>query len=241
MVSPVMILLPLYIYPNATSWTPVLTSLQTYPNVNFNIIINPASGPGTAALPDTNWIQYITELNTYPNAKLLGYVDSNFAKDAASQAKAIADTTTYAGWGTNNSAIRMAGLFIDDAPNDYSTSHFNFMKALYTAARSHSFYPVVSNPGTIVDTRYYAAADNIVIFEDVYSNFADADVTSLPAAYRGNSSVVVIDYTGTAAAQTTLVNQLVTAGFGGVDVSTVEYFGWSKYWTSFVAAFNAVV
>ncbi|KAF2227065.1 Spherulation-specific family 4-domain-containing protein [Elsinoe ampelina] len=70
---------PLYIYPTSTSWDPLFTALSQHPTVQFDIIINPANGPG-GDTPDANYVRQVTRLNTYPNATLFGYVHVKWAE-----------------------------------------------------------------------------------------------------------------------------------------------------------------
>ncbi|KAF4554722.1 Hypothetical protein D9617_3g017900 [Elsinoe fawcettii] len=70
---------PLYIYPTSSSWEPLFTALEQHPAVNFDVIINPANGPG-GDTPDANYVTQVTRLNTYPNATLFGYVHVKWAE-----------------------------------------------------------------------------------------------------------------------------------------------------------------
>lgn len=79
MVSPAAILLPLYIYPLQGAWDFVTTAVAKYPDVPFNIIVNPNSGPGvTDDYPESDYIDAVASLNVYPNVNLLGYVDTAY-------------------------------------------------------------------------------------------------------------------------------------------------------------------
>ena len=94
------ILLPLYIYPgtSASAWSNATAAIAAYPKVQWQIIINPNSGPGTTSYPtDSNYIAGISKLNSYPNVITLGYVDTNFAKRAYSAV--TSDIDVYAKWG----------------------------------------------------------------------------------------------------------------------------------------------
>ena len=53
-------------------------STAQYPKVTFYFIVNPDSGPGSAATPDSNYAACIPKLRTTanPNVILLGYVDT---------------------------------------------------------------------------------------------------------------------------------------------------------------------
>jgi hypothetical protein len=54
------ILFPLYF---SGSWQPLYNSIAAYPNVTFNVIINPDSGPGSSTYPDSDFIAGITQLS----------------------------------------------------------------------------------------------------------------------------------------------------------------------------------
>ena len=82
MVLPTFVLLPLYIYPlaNDYNWEFVTTALETYPSLQFTIIINPESGSGGngSSYPVSDYIDGIANLTAYSNANLVGYVDTAF-------------------------------------------------------------------------------------------------------------------------------------------------------------------
>ncbi|PNS18883.1 Ras modification protein ERF4 [Sphaceloma murrayae] len=92
---------PLYIYPTTTSWDPLFTALEVHPTVQFDIIINPASGPGRSPLPDSNYITQVTRLNTYPNATLYGYLHVKWAERSLEDV--FEDVRAYEHW--NKSSI----------------------------------------------------------------------------------------------------------------------------------------
>ncbi|KAF8857503.1 hypothetical protein BDZ45DRAFT_744316 [Acephala macrosclerotiorum] len=70
---------PFYIYPSPNTWQPLYTNLAIYPNMTFNLVINPVSRPSNTIYPDTIYIASITKLHTYPNANLLGYAHNTSA------------------------------------------------------------------------------------------------------------------------------------------------------------------
>jgi hypothetical protein len=85
MVLPSSILFPLYIYPSVTTtpkpWDLLRSTLSSNPNVHFDIVINPASGPNTVLPTSSNILSdYLSELTTlrqYPNINLYGYVHTS--------------------------------------------------------------------------------------------------------------------------------------------------------------------
>src|ERR1700722_5034162 len=96
--SSLFILLPLYVYPDsgASAWAPVTSAIAAYPSVQWQIIINPDSGPGSPPTPDGNYIPGISELNSYDNVRTLGYVDTAHAARALADVESAIDV--YAGW-----------------------------------------------------------------------------------------------------------------------------------------------
>ena len=70
------VMIPLYFYPDdgATAWNPVFSAISSHPKVQFQVIINPDSGPGSGQYPDVNFITGVSKLNSYKNVKLVGYV-----------------------------------------------------------------------------------------------------------------------------------------------------------------------
>src|SRR2546423_12806063 len=82
--SSLFILLPLYVYPgsDASAWSAVTAAVAAYPSVQWQIVINPDSGPGSTQYPDSNYIAGISELNSYDNVQTLGYVDTSYTNRA---------------------------------------------------------------------------------------------------------------------------------------------------------------
>lgn len=70
------ICLPLYIYPDssASTWKPFINAIKAHPKVNWLVIVNPDSGPGTnASCPsDLNILTGVSQLNSFPNVYTLG-------------------------------------------------------------------------------------------------------------------------------------------------------------------------
>ncbi|KAB8298558.1 hypothetical protein EYC80_000737 [Monilinia laxa] len=90
------ILLPLYMYPKPGDWNWATKAITAYPFVNFDIIINPHSGPGPInTFPDPNYITAIAALNAFDNTNLLGYVDTNYMHRETRDVVAEVDTCNY--------------------------------------------------------------------------------------------------------------------------------------------------
>lgn len=96
MVLAASILLPLYIYPLPGAWNWVTTAIAAYPSIDFNIIVNPHSGPGPVnTFPDTHYIDGIASLNAFENVNLLGYVDTAYMHRTTQEVEAEVDTCMY--------------------------------------------------------------------------------------------------------------------------------------------------
>ena len=94
--------------------------------------------------------------------------------------------------------------------------------------------PIVFNPGTIVAAEWYSLADYIIAFEDTYTAYSSAVINSIAPAQRAQSMFLIYGFSGTASAQQTLVDGIIAAGIGGLEVTTVAgYVGWSSLWQQF--------
>ncbi|PPQ84719.1 hypothetical protein CVT26_014496 [Gymnopilus dilepis] len=236
-------IVPLYIYPTTGAWNTLFTSITANPSLSFHVVVNPNSGPGDTQFPNTDYVAAVAQLNSYSNVQTLGYVHTSWA--ARSIADVEADVDIYAGWaGYSGADIHMDGIFFDEAVAEYNTTTAAYISEISVHARSKlgaGRQTVVLNPGEVVDTRFYQTGDLINVFENAFSAFSlsslEADV---PASVRANSTVMIYSFTGKAAKQTTTVDNLVDAGFGGVYVTTRPgYTAWSSLWAQFTSSLAA--
>jgi len=109
-----------------------------------------------------------------PNVNLLGYVDTNPL--TIPTAKVHQDVLTYSNWSTNTAAdIHVDGIFFDDMNGTYSDFNYAYYGNISTytkATMAHGHQHVLFNPGAGVDPRYFALADEIIVFENYYSECA---------------------------------------------------------------------
>lgn len=209
--------------------------------------MNPNSGPGSVSMtqqvPDSNWIAAIATLNSYPNVRTIGYVHTTEATRAIADVEA--DISVYANWATYTGAdIAVDGIFFDEAPSTYTTANFNYMSTAASSARtafagqsvtslSNEGF-LVFNPGTVTDSRYFALADSIVVFEDYYSAFSAASLAAVPAKYTSKSSFLIHDFTASTATQQSVLQQIQAAGMQGVFITTSSsYSAISSLWPQF--------
>lgn len=115
----------------------------------------------------------------------------------------------------------------------YSDTSYSNLKTASNLARSSDLGKVVFNPGAIPDPRYFALADNVVVFEGAYSVYATdlSAIAALSQATRSNSSVIIYDFSLAEADQEKFVNDLVAMDIGGLDITTLDnYNHWSALW-----------
>ncbi|KAK4695269.1 hypothetical protein P7C71_g2461, partial [Lecanoromycetidae sp. Uapishka_2] len=218
------VLVPLYLYPgnSASAWSNVTAAIAANPHVDWQIIINPNSGPGTYP-PDANYIAGVSKINSYPNAVTLGYVDTGFTQISYSTLESQVDT--WANWSTYTAAnIAIHGIFFDDVSDDASSSSYNYYQQ--AAAYAHSTMPskpapVVFNPGTTAPDQLFAYADTIVQYEGQLSTYKDtATISTFNQAFDQQTAIVIYDTTTTANVKTYVHDMAVNgieAVYFGVD------------------------
>lgn len=211
MVSPAAILLPLYIYPSIGAWNFLTQSIAANPSLQFNVIVNPDSGPGNTPLPDSSYIAGITSLKKHTNVKLLGYVHTSYA--ARPLAEIERNISIYAGWKNYKASdIRVSGIFFDEVSSTSSKTVLSYMSTLSAFTKKTLGTDrgcVAFNPGVQVDKAFYNYADMIVVWEDAFSAAGlTAAIAATPKALRKKSSFIIHDFKGTALSQTSVVGSL---------------------------------
>ncbi|HWY36577.1 MAG TPA: spherulation-specific family 4 protein, partial [Nitrosopumilaceae archaeon] len=115
----------------------VLAAKQTFPNVPFGVIINPASGPGTA--PSTEWTNAIMQLKS-AGAVVTGYVPTGYGKMTIANVEGM--ILSYQQFYPN----MLDGISLDEVSG--SSSNFTYYKTISDYARSIGFSYIGANPGS---------------------------------------------------------------------------------------------
>jgi len=109
-------------------------SITAYPKLNFIVVVNPNSGPGSEPLPDGNYTREIPRLNAHANVRTVGYVSTNYGKrDLKTMVK---DVDVYSAWAEH--ALTMHGIFLDETPSLYDLSAASAYEQLATEIRTVS-------------------------------------------------------------------------------------------------------
>ncbi|KKY15753.1 putative cell surface spherulin 4-like protein [Phaeomoniella chlamydospora] len=218
-------------------------AVASAPDVQFNIIINPASGPGSTVYPDSNYIAGVAKLNSYSNTKLLGYVPTTYAR--RSQSSVLSDIDRYAKWSTYKAAdIHMDGIFFDETPSTYTSAAASYMSTISARVKSSlgsANNYIVFNPGVVVDSRYYNYANLVVAWENYAKYFStSSSISAIPKAVRAKTAVILHHFTGTTTTQKTIINNIVNQGVKGVYItSSSDFTSYPQLWTSFCSTLRS--
>ena len=259
------ILLPLYIYPLPGAWDPLFTAAKANPDVTFQAVINPWTGPGAGDCPDASYINATSYLNSIPNIKTLGYVhtaaqwdcgpDADWIRPCTQPLSALeANITKYQNWptsdcSTNNADdVHIDGIFFDEAP-DYAncTSYMSNITAFAKKTLTHGGNTVLFNAGVQVDAAYWSIADYINVFENTEAVYDTADIGALDGdgSYHSQSTMILYDYTdGSNILQrdvNTILNQQKDAMAGLYITNSDVYSSFGNNWNAFVDQVAAVV
>ncbi|KAJ7826175.1 Spherulation-specific family 4-domain-containing protein [Mycena olivaceomarginata] len=213
------IIVPLYSYPETTeTWEPLETVISTFPNVQFYVIVNPASGSSPT---DTNYQAAIAALRTHVSVLLVGYVLTSFGArplDGVQQ-----DIETYAGWPT---ASGLAGIFFDETQAGLTSTY-----TAYTDVARNTTWLGFLNPGEDIGASdYYTLADQIVAFENTYAQYQNQ--APLPLPHPAQQAFIIHSFTST--------NQTLASVIIDVNIATSDvYKSFGSDWMVFVQNVNA--
>jgi hypothetical protein len=137
-----------------------LAALAATPRLPRLLVVNPASGPGSAPHPG---FREAVQAARRAGARVLGYVHTSWGRRDVAAVEA--DIVRYASWyGTD-------GVFLDEAAHDAAfVPHY---RALATYARAVGQTFVALNPGVVPARPYFGLADAVVTFEGPYADYAE--------------------------------------------------------------------
>lgn len=224
------------------------SNISAHPDVTFAVVVNPDSGPGSGQYPNSDYITGISTLNGYSNVKVLGYVDTGETDIATSTV--ISQVSQYKGWASYSDAdIHVDGIFFDDVDGTYSTATYSYYEDIYNQTKSvmgTGYNHVLFNAGAGVDSRFFAIANEIIIFEDYYYNYNDDVINNTPSEYWNQCTLLIHHFNGTTTRQQQMIDNLIGNNVQGLYISSsgdysssgvpensgvYEYI--SSFWTSF--------
>jgi hypothetical protein len=169
------LLVPAYFYPSSDlsmSFWDDMTNVAS--QTSITAIVNPASGPGSAANPE-----YTNAISAFRNAggHVVAYIPTGYG--ARAQSEVLADLATY------NSFYTVDGVFLDEMSNQ--ATDLAFYQSLYNTIKTNNAgYQVIGNPGTATLESYLTAADVLVTFE--HDPIVGAYSTNIPANWTKSYS-----------------------------------------------------
>src|SRR3989475_10597208 len=132
----------------------VLAAKKAFPNVPFNVNINPASGPGSA--PRTDIAGAITQLKS-AGAVVTGYVPTKYGERTIEDVERM--ISAYQQFYPN----LLDGIMFDEV--SHSSSEFTYYQTISNYARSLGFSYIRANPGGSIDQVDVPLFDHIAIYE----------------------------------------------------------------------------
>ncbi|PRP85026.1 putative cell surface spherulin 4-like protein [Planoprotostelium fungivorum] len=238
------ILVPLYQYPNDGTFSDLVKSVQNLTSVQFFVVVNPASGPGSTLYPDSNYIKAISQLNTFDNVITIGYVRTNYGNQPI--ANVTADINTYAGWSNYSAAnISMHGIFFDESPAVNVSASLSFIKNVTDRARlSIPSSTIVTNQGVIPETLdYFTYTDYLVIFEESYQHLSTVNLDTLATPFHSKSSIIIHTVPLNESLIDSLTSRFVSYNVGQLylterNITENPYLTLGQSWTYFTSAIN---
>lgn len=230
-VSATKILLPLYVYPSTgAGWTSIYNAIATHPSIDFQIVLNPSSGPG-GSTPGYNihWINAVSKLHSYDNVDTLGYVSAGYGD------RDLADITTdidnWDLWNHYTEAdITVDGIFFDETPNWNGTRgayDVTFMEQV-TQLAEHGGYSKVFNLGQACShDEYFQIADTVVVFENEAEFYNNTVLDDVVAGGVADKSAILIhhfeDSSLTSGFAVRWVMNMVNKGLGSFAIVNTDW------------------
>jgi len=259
------VMVPLYAYlggSGLSAWTSLTNIIRSHPEVQYLVVINPDSGPGSTTYPDSNYIDGVARLNSFSNVNLIGYVDTWFTSVALETVYANIDK--YADWAAYEQAdIALHGIFFDDMTTNANTTAYDYMSSVsnyaYSSFADSSRPTVVFNPGCKVDATYFRWADYIIEFEDSLLQYKGlASVKRKKLALRQKQAIIAHTATPGPAELKQLLSNMYKQHIGAVYMTTEccydvmssgqldniwnywQIAGWRMSRTSYAGNFNVI-
>jgi hypothetical protein len=132
-------------------------SVKAHPSVNFTVIINPESGPGSGSLPDEAYLAEVPKLNAYDNVRTVGYVKTGWADNDLNTV--VAEVNTYAAWSAkaDNPLMSVDGIFFDESPDKSNATKREWLTTATQAVKDADGFGADKTVGTWMPARYEAS------------------------------------------------------------------------------------
>lgn len=233
-----------YVYPSYLGyWDYIYDTIAAQPDVDFDIVVNPSSGPGgeSGVGYNSDYITGVAKLNTYPNVHLFGYVHTAYGTRPADDVNQ--DTAYWAAWSSYKAAnIAVTGIFFDEVPN-WEGSRGSQDVAFMTEITDYAYslfdkltteMETIYNVGTkSVHPEYFDKdhADYVIVFENFAYEYTPAVLRdNVPAGAEGKSSILLHDFLtpGHSLPNSTVKQWLQEFSDAGVGSAHILEYGYDK-------------
>lgn len=136
------------------------------------------------SLPDAVYLNEIPKLKAYKNIRTLGYVATNYAGKDLTSLLAEIDTWARLPVVTNNTKLRVDGIFFDETPSTYTSYKYDYLRTASQAVKN----------GTRFHDRFVgmcAAVDKVKVQTPLTSHFSAVHNPGLVAPQVLNSKTVL--------------------------------------------------
>ena len=189
-------IIPLYSLPGSGTWAAVAAAKQAHPSVPVLAVVNPNSGPGTAALSD--YMAGIAQL-VAAGVKVIGYVPTTYGQRPAADVQA-----DIGRW--RNLYPGATGVFFDEMAS--APGQEAYYRSLGAYAKNQGMTVTIGNPGMDSQPSFVGTLDVIMVYEQSGVPAVGALAGWHTGYDRGNFGVIPygvasLDTTFVAAAKTT--------------------------------------
>lgn len=226
---------PLYVYPSPGAWSPLFAAAERNSSVRFDVIINPASGPG-GAVPDANYVIQVAKLRSLPNVLLFGYVHVQWGHRPIQDV--LRDISTWAKWSDHATDIHIDGIFVDEGPSNLQEIGYMTEVSQHAEEAFKGDVVIWLNPGVPVDAAFYDISDMVNAYENSFESWSTGKrISTIAEPLRSRSTVMVHGYRGSPAEMSADAAALRKADFSSALITTsADYTGFSSLWSEFVGA-----
>jgi len=175
------------------------------------VFLNPSNGPGDSL--KLNYLSLVRDAQAR-GVRVLGYVDTVWARGAVSISQAEAAIDKYYSW------YGVDGIMFDEVTDTCASASVAYYTELYNFVKQKLGADiVVLNPGTFVGECYAKISDVLITFEDTYANYLTYQQPDWVRNYPGSHFLHIIIDTPTSADMQNAIKLAMTRNVNGVYVT----------------------
>jgi hypothetical protein len=186
------------------------------------LILNPASGPGTA--PDPAFKAAVSQAKR-AGADVIGYIGTNYAQRPLAQSEQY--VRDYRNW------YGVTGIFLDQTPTSGSQQIGYYRSLAREVRRATPDAAVWLNPGAYPDQSYMSVGTVVMVFEGPYESYVTSRVPGWVRQYRAARFAHTVYATpGADLASAVRLSRLRNAGYAYFtdDIGPNPYSALPSYW-----------